>query len=62
MYMYSNFLIYIQQALSFEKENNSNDIFKPEKWYINLIQIVIPFIIAGFGMVGAGILLNEVKV
>ncbi|RNA38478.1 solute carrier family 41 member 1-like isoform X1, partial [Brachionus plicatilis] len=32
-----------------------------EKWYHTLLQIVIPFIIAGFGMVAAGVLLDEVQ-
>ena len=35
---------------------------KSEKWYSILIQIIIPFLIAGFGMVAAGILLDEVQV
>jgi hypothetical protein len=39
-----------------------NDEHQHEKWYHSLIQIVIPFLIAGMGMVGAGVLLNEVQV
>ena len=35
---------------------------KKEKWYLKLVQIVIPFFIAGFGMVGAGLLLAVVSV
>ena len=35
---------------------------KKEKWQINLIQIIIPFFIAGIGMVGTGILLSVVQV
>jgi hypothetical protein len=35
---------------------------EPEKWYLKLIQIVIPFLIAGFGMVSAGLLLEKVQV
>jgi len=35
---------------------------KENKWYINLIQIMIPFFLAGFGMVGAGLLLDYVQV
>jgi hypothetical protein len=33
-----------------------------EKWYSKFMQIIIPFFIAGFGMVGAGILFSEVQV
>lgn len=33
-----------------------------EKWHLNLIQIIIPFLIAGFGMVSAGVLLEKVQV
>ena len=33
-----------------------------EKWYFKFLQIVIPFFIAGFGMVGAGILFSVVEV
>lgn len=33
-----------------------------EKWYFKFIQISIPFLIAGFGMVGAGILFSYVQV
>lgn len=29
-----------------------------EKWYTKLFQIVVPFMIAGIGMVGAGLLFN----
>ena len=35
---------------------------KKEKWYFVMIQIVIPFLIAGMGMVCAGVLLDEVQV
>ena len=33
-----------------------------EKWQLNLIQIIIPFLIVGFGMVSAGVLLEKVQV
>lgn len=33
-----------------------------EKWYVMFIQILIPFVIAGFGMVAAGVLLDYVQV
>ena len=35
---------------------------RKEKWYFKMIQIIIPFFIAGFGMVGAGILFSFVQV
>ena len=35
---------------------------RKEKWYFKLIQIVIPFLIAGLGMVGAGVLFSFVSV
>ncbi|CAF0991665.1 unnamed protein product [Brachionus calyciflorus] len=34
---------------------------KKEKWYLTLFQIVIPFILAGLGMVAAGVLLDYVQ-
>lgn len=33
-----------------------------EKWYIVASQVFIPFMIAGFGMVAAGLVLERVKV
>ena len=33
-----------------------------EKWYITAGEIIIPFMIAGFGMVAAGLVLERVKV
>lgn len=33
-----------------------------EKWYVLLIQILVPSIIAGFGQIGAGLLLDYVQV
>lgn len=33
-----------------------------EKWYQTLIQISIPFLIAGIGTIGAGIILGRVDV
>jgi hypothetical protein len=35
---------------------------KKEKWYFVMVQIFIPFLIAGMGMVAAGVLLDEVQV
>lgn len=35
---------------------------KKERSYMILIQIVVPFMVAGFGMVAAGILFDEVQV
>ena len=33
-----------------------------ETWKAKIVQIVIPFFLAGLGMVGAGLLLSTVKV
>ena len=33
-----------------------------EKWYVITLQILLPFFIAGFGMVGAGVVLDIVQV
>jgi hypothetical protein len=33
-----------------------------EKWYIIASQVFIPFMVAGFGMVAAGLVLENVKV
>ncbi len=33
-----------------------------EKWYIVASQVFLPFMIAGFGMVAAGLVLERVKV
>lgn len=35
---------------------------KKEKWYSLFIQIFIPFMIAGVGTIGAGIVLGKVEV
>ena len=34
----------------------------PQKWYIILLQVLLPFFIAGFGMVAAGVVLDLVQV
>jgi hypothetical protein len=34
----------------------------PERWYTIAFQIFIPYLIAGFGMVSAGIVLDKVQV
>ena len=33
-----------------------------EKWYVVASQVFLPFMIAGFGMVAAGLVLERVKV
>lgn len=33
-----------------------------ERWYIILVQVLLPFFIAGFGMVAAGVVLDIVQV
>jgi len=35
---------------------------KQEQWYIIASQVFLPFMIAGFGMVAAGLVLERVKV
>lgn len=41
---------------------HSKDGDKKEQWYIILLQVLFPFLIAGFGMVGAGAVLDIVQV
>ena len=36
-------------------------IYTDERWYTILAQVIVPFIIAGFGMVGAGVVLDIVQ-
>ena len=33
-----------------------------ERWYTIFLQVLFPFFIAGFGMVGAGVVLDKVQV
>ena len=33
-----------------------------ERWYTIFMQVLFPFFIAGFGMVGAGVVLDKVQV
>ncbi|CAF4420453.1 unnamed protein product, partial [Adineta steineri] len=40
-------------------DNNNSD--NQEKWYTIASQVFLPFMIAGFGMVGAGLVLERVK-
>lgn len=35
---------------------------REERWYHTVMQVSIPFFIAGIGTIGAGLVLNEVKV
>ncbi len=41
-----------------EKEDNHHS---DERWYTILLQILLPFFIAGFGMVGAGVVFDTVQ-
>ncbi len=34
---------------------------KSERWFTILLQVLFPFFIAGFGMVGAGVVLDQVQ-
>lgn len=35
---------------------------RTERWYHTILQVSVPFFIAGIGTIGAGLVLNEVKV
>lgn len=35
---------------------------RTERWYHTILQVSVPFFIAGIGTIGAGFVLNEVKV
>ena len=37
-------------------------ILSNERWYMILLQVIFPFLIAGFGMVAAGVVLDNVQV
>lgn len=43
-------------------ENANSSVLKKEKWCIILLQVLFPFLIAGLGMVGAGVVLDIVQV
>jgi len=55
------FLLYIENDNKIEE---IEDIFdnNQEKWYTIASQVFIPFLIAGFGMVATGLVLERVKV
>lgn len=40
----------------------NGEVVKLEKWWHTTIQISIPFFIAGFGTIGAGVILGRVEV
>lgn len=39
-----------------------NRPYRNEKWYQTTFQVAVPFFIAGIGTIGAGLVLNQVKV
>ncbi|KAF5297154.1 hypothetical protein FQR65_LT10053 [Abscondita terminalis] len=39
----------------------SDDGTQQEKWYVVTLQVVVPFIIAGFGTIGAGLVLGNIE-
>lgn len=45
-----------------DKGTNNEETIITEKWYQTILQILVPFLIAGIGTIGAGIVLNNVKV
>lgn len=58
-------LNYIEPANNDKKRVSKVEIVScknEESWQVKLVQIVIPFFIAGLGMVGAGCLLSVVQV
>ena len=60
----------IWQEISIENDEKQADeecdpetnLVEEEKWYIVAFQVFVPFMIAGFGMVAAGLVLERVKV
>lgn len=42
--------------------NTVNEKVENEKWYSATLQIFVPFCLAGFGTIGAGIVLDNVNV
>lgn len=43
-------------------ENLTDPCKHDEKWYVILLEVLFPFLIAGFGMVCAGVVLDIVQV
>jgi hypothetical protein len=60
MKFYKNLKILIEKQENLDKE--AEELVKNENLLKTLITITIPYLIAGFGMVGAGILLDIVQV
>ena len=46
----------------FKPAQLKEDKCSEEKWYTIFIQVLLPFLIAGFGMVAAGVVLDSVQV
>lgn len=42
--------------------NKNLDCLKNEKWYFVTLQVAVPFLIAGMGTIGAGLILGMVEV
>lgn len=72
-YAFPKFLIFqLENVSGFDKQKSIESVLttstetevtvKKEKWYSVFIQIFIPFMIAGVGTIGAGIVLGKVQV
>jgi hypothetical protein len=59
-----NILIYyiIKDNSEDGTENLTDPCKHDEKWYVILLEVLFPFLIAGFGMVCAGVVLDIVQV
>lgn len=44
------------------QDPEAHSVYKQQKWYIILLQTFLPFFVAGFGMVAAGVLLDILQV
>lgn len=51
-----------QARLSIVSIKSEKEKLDQEKWYQILLQVSVPFFIAGIGTIGAGIVLSEVTV
>ncbi len=57
-----NFILFSIEKSVETKEKQIVDEDNEEKWYTVASQVFLPFMIAGFGMVAAGLVLERVKV
>jgi hypothetical protein len=56
--------LFIENPIQHQKIEEISNVYdsKKETWYVIASQVFVPFMIAGFGMVAAGLVLERVKV